>query len=365
MNSAGHCRVTEKVFQLLRDIDSHHPLLNSARTIVNEAGKVDDYKDVELVDVEGLGRDNPHKGSGLFEDKAHYGYEDHNFTAFNHFIDIKKGAGLFDDYDGYSYRRGSASRDEYQDADDVVEGFWQKLFARVSGKKVDEGLNWWFNDEYVHALGHPWYRGCSPAVEHYSFPEDRDIYGSKQAELQTRFPLAESTGQSGRGIPYSVFMPVDNMARYWYSQFRRTRDPVALGSVMHAIQDASIPHHAAGYMGNWHARYEADLDTAIGNWFGDANRFNADVKALYAQWNRVDPSPPNHLNAGDWVKVPGRNWRIDQLVTWVALNAYREYDRTYNHFRNGYRFNQNSSRELTKIATAIGVLVLNKVVSSP
>jgi hypothetical protein len=362
MNSAAHRWVTEKVFQLLGDIDSYHLFLGSARTVIEEACKVDDYEDVELVDVEGLGigRDDPHDTSFWdIEDQPHYRYEDRSFTAFNHFIDIKKGPGLFDDYDGYSYRKGSASRDEYQKADDVVYGFWQKLFASLSGKKVDEGLNWWFNDEYVHAPGQPWYRGCSPAVERYSFPEERGIYSSKKAELQMRFPLAESTGQGGMGIPYSVFMPVDNMARYWYSQFFQTRDPVTLGPVMHAIQDASIPHHAAGYNGNWHARYEADLDTAIGNWFGDPNQFNAEVKTLYAQWNRLDPSPPNHLNVADWVKVPASNWRIDQLVTWVALNAYREYDQTYHHFRNGYQFNKGSAKELTKIATAIGLLVLN------
>lgn len=41
----------------------------------------------------------------------------------------------------------------------------------VFGQRVDEALNWWLNDEYVHAPGQPWYRGCSPSVERYSSHE--------------------------------------------------------------------------------------------------------------------------------------------------------------------------------------------------
>ncbi len=260
MQGTGHKKVTKKAFDLLRDIDASNPLLRNQGDVIREAWKVDDYEDLEFVDVEGgwlgdSGRDDPHDSSAWDDDDvAHYQYGDRVFTAFNHFIDIKKGVGIFDDYDGYSYRKGSASRDEYQDADDVAEGFWEELFASLSGKEVDEGINWWFNDEYVHAPGQPWYRGCSPAIERYSFPEDKGIYSSKEAELKERFPLASSIGHSGQGIPYSVFMPVDNMARYWYMSFTKTYKPVELGPVMHAIQDASVPHHAAGYMGNWHSR---------------------------------------------------------------------------------------------------------------
>ena len=88
---------------------------------------------------------------------------------------------------------------------------------------------YWFNDEYVHALCHSWYRGCSPSVERYSFPTR---YQTVREELAARFPVAASTGSRRKGIPYSVFMPVDNMARYWYGRFVATRDPRALGPVM-------------------------------------------------------------------------------------------------------------------------------------
>jgi hypothetical protein len=159
MKKTGHLKVTKKAFDLLRDVDASNPLLKDQGKVIREAWKIDEIDDLEFVDVEGgwfgSGRDDPHDSSAWDDDdEAHYEYDGRNFTAFNHFIDIKKGGGIFDDYDGYSYRKGSASRDEYQDADEVAEGFWANLFATLSGKKVDEGINWWFNDEYVHAPGH-------------------------------------------------------------------------------------------------------------------------------------------------------------------------------------------------------------------
>jgi len=332
--------------------------------LVGEAPAVDDYRDLEFVDVEGGigsgGRDNPHKDEwDAIDDEAHYSEEGSPLTAFDHFIDIKKGSGLFDDYDGYAYQKGSASRGQYQQASDATSGWLATLLAKVTRFKVDEGLNWWFNDEYIHALGQSWYRSCSPAVERYSFPGDKGRYSSVQNELVARFPVANSTGSSGKGIPYSVFMPIDNMARYWYGRFEATRDPAALGPVIHAIQDASVPHHAAGYNGNWHSRYENDLNSRIPDWLIDTG-FENDVKALVASWSRNDPSPPSSLAVGDWRKEPAVNWPISQLVTWVALNAYREYSGTYNHFRNGYRLDTSSAKNLTKLTTAMSVLVLKK-----
>ncbi|KXB01456.1 hypothetical protein AKJ43_03365, partial [candidate division MSBL1 archaeon SCGC-AAA261D19] len=316
----------------------------------------------------GGGRDNPHKDEwDAIDDKAHYSEGGKKFTAFNHFIDIKKGPGLFDDYDGYSYKEGSASTDEYQSASDAnevegVETFFAEILARITGYKVDEGLNWWLNDEYVHAPCHKWYKSCSPSVEKYSFPEDKGIYSSVVDELAARFPLAKSVGGKNKGIPYSVFMPVDNLARYWYSIFVESGDMwawQALGRVMHAVQDASVPHHATGYNGNWHIDYEKDMNKYVKNWLNDPN-FKEEIKDLVEEWNRIDSSPPNTLNKKDWNKTPAKNWRIDQLVTWVALNAYREYHTTYNDFKNGYDFNADSMRHLTKLAVAMSVLVLIK-----
>jgi hypothetical protein len=330
-----------------------------AQQLIEEAGWVDYYNDVEFVDVEGTGRDNPHVDEwDAIDDIPHHEYGGRNFTAFNHFIDIRKGPGYFDDYDGYSYAYGSARRDEYQDASDALSGA-EAFFADLAGFKIDEGIAWWFNDEYVDLPCYSWYRDCSPAVERYSYPGDKGIYATVIDELKARFPQAESTGQTGMGIPYSVFMPVDNMARYWFDRFVETRDILALAPVMHAIQDASVPHHASGCMGNWHGEYERDIKPLIEIWVTE-DAFLIETTALVESWNRVDPDPPTHLEVSDWSKTPAINWRIDQLVTWVALNAYREYESTYGNFGGGYSFNEPSARELTKLATAMSTLVLLK-----
>ncbi|NIQ78122.1 MAG: hypothetical protein GTN93_08520, partial [Anaerolineae bacterium] len=239
--------------------------------LIKEAPAVDDYHDLEFVDVEGGfgsgGRDNPHEDEwDAIDDEAHYTEEGSNLSAFNHFIDIKKGSGAFDDYDGYAYEKGSASRDQNQKASEETSGWFATLMAKITRFKVDEGLMWWFNDEYVHAPGQKWYRGCSPSVERYSFPQDKGRYSTVQDECVARFPLANSTGSSGRGIPYSVFMPIDNTARYWWGRFEDIHDPATLGPVVHAIQDACVPHHAAGCNGNWHARYERELNSRIPGW---------------------------------------------------------------------------------------------------
>jgi hypothetical protein len=383
MGPTSHTLATVTAFSILRDIEGDFPLLNSEAiwdNVANAAVATDDKEDLEFVDVEGLSRDDPHARYSLGQDIPHKSYDGRYFTAFHHFIDIKKGPGLFDDYDGYSYAKGSASRDEFQKAKDAeLTSAWDKLVANIADivdLKIDEGLNWWFNDEYVHAPGQPWYRpgpepeGCSPSIERYSFPHDKGIYDSVEAESLARFPLADSIGAVGKGIPYSVFMPIDNLARYWYEQFINTGDPATLGPVMHAIQDISIPHHAAGYLGNWHGKYEAAIEWNIENiWLNKNNSayqgFVDGVRALVEQWSWVDYLPPDHLNYNDWNRVPAQNWSIDQLVTWLALNAYKAYDQDYHHFKEGYRFNEASARNLTQQAIAMNVLVLRKALSLP
>lgn len=364
MNGASHKKTTQKAFDIFCTIAPNNPLLPHKNVLVQEVANVDRFQDVEFVDVEGgwfdNGRDDPHESSAWDDDDiAHYQYGGSSFTAFNHFIDIKKGPGLFDDYDGYSYAKGSASREQYQDADDITTGFWDVLLANATGMKVDEGLNWWFNDEYVHVPGNPWYRGCSPAVERYSYPQDKGIYSSKEAELLARFPLASSIGHPDQGIPYSVFLPVDNLARYWYSSYLNTRNPRDLSPVMHAIQDASIPHHAAGYMGNWHANYEDDVNQHIDGYLNDAAVIG-EATQLFFQWCSPTQIVPQQLRPEDWQLTPAANWQIDQLVTWMALIAYREYATTYHHFSNGYHFNSNSAKRLMMLALAVSLLALAK-----
>ncbi len=325
------------------------------------SAETDHFLDVEFVDVQG-GRDDPHRREwNALDDRAHYLLGGRALTSFNHFLDIQKGPGRFDDYDGYSYFHGSARRNQHQPASQVAER-WAYLAAVLGGFKVDEGIQYWLNDEYVHAPGQPWYRNCSPALLHYSFPGDLGIYATQEAELRARFPLAASRGSKGRGFPYSVFMPVDNLARYWFEKYQRSRAPRAriLGPVLHAVQDASIPHHAAGCNGNWHVEYERGLDGLMAR-FASSRAFQAEARAKLRSWVRRDAHPPvRRLTSIDLRRQPALNWPVAQLVTWVALHAYREYSRTYGGFRRGFRPDLRSLRRLGVLATAMSALVLMK-----
>lgn len=331
-------------------------------SIVEKSVETDELKDLELVDVD-CGRDNPHKND-LFEnsDSARYvGDYDYiiyekktglNFTAFNHFIDIKKGPGKYDDYDGYSYNKGSGHKEQYES----TSGTWyEELFT----DKVDYDVNWGLNDEYVHIPGRSWYKNCSPSVERYSFYNDKGVFLSKIEELRSRFPLAEDTGTSEKGIPYSVFMPVDNLAQFWYSRYVLSKDYGCLGHVLHAIQDAAIPHHAAGYLGNWHQKYEKEFNDTVEKYSEDS-LFIREVIDTYKSWEKSDSICPSSLRLENKSLIPSKNWEIDQLVTWIALNSYNEYDKTYNHFKKGYRHDEDSQRYLAAMAFSMSMLILKK-----
>ena len=383
MNGVGHRAITAAAFDFLTEIEGNPPSLQRflgwKNQVAEAAAHADYLADLEFVNVEGLWRDDPHETDGVFprpfKDKASTTALGFDLCAFNHFIDIRKGPGKFDDYDGYSYERGSGHVDQYQTGLDWVEhdrggdlgtlaGILDKILAIPgalggpdTGWKIDHIKNWWLNDEYVHAPGLPYYHACSPSIKNYSFFADKAAYASLEAECRARFPLAESIGCPGWGVPYSVFMPVDNLARYWYGAYLdKPHDPTKLGPVMHAIQEAAVPHHASGCLGNWHSRYEAQTGANTADWIVAEGQT---VRGLIAGWNWQDPCPPSHLNPEDWSRRPARNWRIDQLVTWVALHAYAAYDQVYHGFRDGWQgVDDASGSNLTGIATAMSVHVL-------
>jgi hypothetical protein len=330
----------------------------AAEAIVRAAVQTDDVEDLEFVNVK-AGRDDPHaRQARLDQDRAHTRADQRSLTAFNHFLDVRKGAGLFDDYDGYSYRRGAAHRDEIQSAREVSGG-WGRLVAEVSGFKVDEGIAYWFNDEYVHVPGQPWYRRCSPAAERYSFFQDRGFYDSARGEVLARFPLANDPGEPGTGVPASVFFPVDNLARYWYGEFLKHPARVKyLGPVLHALEDASIPHHAAGCMGNWHVEYENMLD-AVADQCAQMPAFLAGVRARVGSWlRRPAGKRPARLTPGTRRQVPALGWAVEDTVTWLALQAYFAYVNTYRRFQRGFKPDSGSQRHLLGLAIAAGALVL-------
>jgi hypothetical protein len=385
MKGTSHKETTGLAIVLLHEVDPYFPLQDaiepqfpvlSMKLSLGDAAMATDFmQDTELVLVKGTpvgdARDDPHSDQTFaVDDHPHYKEGEYCFTAFNHFIDIRKGKGSFDDFDGYSYDRGSASQDQHEDATEAASdanylaGLLVEIINYLPGSiSLDEGLMWYYNDEYVHAPGQDWYRGCSSSVERYSYFRDQGTYSSVEEEAVKRFPRAQATGLSGEGgVPRSVFMPVDNLARYWFNLYKSERKPSYLGPVMHAVQDACIPHHAAGCIGNWHGKYEEVLDNKLcGGWATDSN-FKKDVKSLFLSWMQENQNPPKSLTTNDWGLHPNISWSIDMLVTWMALNAYRQYVSTYGNFRNGYQENDSEMMDLTKKAVAMSMLCICKAV---
>jgi hypothetical protein len=337
-----------------------------AERIAWESLAPDCYRDLEFVDVD-FGMDDPHGDRILKnDDEATYSTKDDplvgtlielfgevhgNYTAFNHFINIGSyGKSMFDDYDGYSYQFIRDYGRQYQSD------------AKFFGKALDEGVMLYYNDEYVHAPGQRWYKGCSQSVERYSY---QSMYTSLEEDMKDRFPLAKNVGSEDCGIPFSVFLPVDNMARFWYGRFLETGDPLDLGPVLHAIGDAGIPHHAAGYLGNWHQSYEVgQTDIVLGVVGSVSDRI--EIKRIVENWDRMADDVPENLAPGDYAKTPAANWRIDNLVTWMALNAYRQYTEDYEPYYKSHREHiilNDKARELIILGTAMNVIVLKKALS--
>jgi hypothetical protein len=380
MNQDSHRETTTLAYVLLTEIDPEFPLPNPINPIAEGAVQTDFMGDLELVDVEGnpIGnaRDDPHKDELLaVDDKPHCEEEGYDFTAFNHFIDIRKGQGTFDDYDGYSYNRGSGSVGQFENATEAVTEMNKivGLLVEIVNSSLfpgnimlDAALMWWYNDEYVHAPGQEWYRACSSSVEQYSYFRDKGVYSSLEQETLARFPMAQSVGQSNSGVPYSVFMPVDNLARYWFNRYKSAtgsaKRPEYLGRVMHAIQDASIPHHAAGCMGNWHGKYEGAVGNKLVGGWATEKLFRENAKALFLSWMKEDQNPPKSLNISDHTRTPGINWSIEMLVTWMALNSFNQYTTTYGNFRNGFQQNDSAMKDLTTKAVALSMLCMCKAI---
>lgn len=179
MERESHELLTKKVIEWLAEFYPGFVLRDHKEDIAANSGETDYLADMEFIDVEGglfgHGRDNPHKKElNKIDDVARTANPLIACTTFNHFIDIRKGEGIFDDFDGYSYKRGSGCTGQYQEARAATDNMWASFISALLDKKVDDAVNWRFNDEYVHAPGHEWYAGCSPAVERYSFYRDKE-----------------------------------------------------------------------------------------------------------------------------------------------------------------------------------------------
>jgi hypothetical protein len=150
-----------------------------------------------------------------------------------------------------------------------------------------------------------------------------------------------------------VFMPIDNMVRYHYALFLRDHNVSSLGAVMHTLQDVCVPHHAAGYIGNFHSSFESESVEYINKW-SDDTEFLKSIRNLYEVYNHFDPHPPLILSINDHAsKFPGRNWRKEVVVTWLALGSCSSYENIYGGFRGGSSFNEANAKDLVRKAIAL------------
>jgi hypothetical protein len=353
MWAKSHRRITGLAYDL---VHSATPLSFSKADVKRWSEDADTRNDMELVRVRGIfgdwSRDDPHSFNLAINDKATTSTEDIldisafypplHWSAMNHYIDVRKGAGTFDDFDGYAFHRGSASQDQHE---------------KVGGVPVDEAIAGILSTSYVHAPGHRWYRGCSRAIERYS--RFSDPYDSVEAEARARFPRAGSRPGDGRGVPYSVLLPVDNMALHWFSRLGAVDAAKCAGFVLHALQDASVPHHAAGTAGNWHVKWEEAQENEVKIWVGEPE-FGNDVKALYDGWAAAPSTAPTGLQIGDHTMNPGLDWEVDMLATWLALHAYKAYQEDYDDFKD-YRKGKATMRGLAVKAAAMSMLAMVKI----
>mgnify|MGYP001283882097 CR=1 FL=1 len=294
---------------------------------------------------------------------AYYPEEHQSLTTFSLFLLHEIYPEMFDrclaltgqdsvirEYDGYSYQFVKEGGQQYQTS------------SGMFGKALDEGINWYYSDSYVHAPGKEWYDGSSPSLDRYSFPTK---YPDKIAEFKDRFPMAKNVASEGCGVPYSVFMPVDNMARYWYERFLATGDPLDLGPLMHAVCDAGIPHHAAGYVGNWHQYYEPAMKEIVAG-VARSESDRARIRELVESWDRIDDNPPGNLAPDDYRMKPATNWSIQNLTTWMALHACKQYIELYEPYYRNSRAGiiiPEKARELVILGTAMNVIVLKKALT--
>jgi hypothetical protein len=196
-------------------------------------------------------------------------------------------------------------------------------------------------------------------LERYSFPDDLGRYGSPLEEIEARFPIAKWYPTPDGGFTNSVFFPVDNMARYWYDRYIAEGDPLMVGWFVHAIQDCSVPHHAAGAIGSHHAKYEGDLNARLVECYDDES-FKEAVRSRYRTFTGHGDDPPTSIGMEDLDLTPRTNWRIDMLATWMAFHAFREFQDTYDYFKGSYWRDGESMRGLTELAVAMSMLVMVK-----
>jgi hypothetical protein len=132
--------------------------------------------------------------------------------------------------------------------DDMQGMYYQEGGPGCSPGALDLALMVGYGDGLGASLNY--FRSNGPS--RYEFVEDKDGHRGK-----VRSPGEWQDPPLGR-LPFS---PLDNLAWYGWDNFRRERSAKWLGWPLHALGDATVPHHVASTTGYGHRPYEDAVDS--------------------------------------------------------------------------------------------------------
>lgn len=230
-----------------------------------------------------------------------------NLTSFLHFVDTTKIGEYNDEWDGYSCDSAKDIEYEIQDIPALDDEYVDSMTCDYLGNPDGPGVG--DPEGYLHL--NPDY---SPALYRYiTVPAG----SSACEEVATRFcrnncdDICDS-GADGLWLEDVDFPPASNLGRYWYTQWIDTENPLFLGPVMHAVTDATVPHHASGYLGNWHRQFEDDYAVDV---------FQENFNSAYEPSNWVgEEIEENAIDlALGWLTGPGQS--IEEIVQETAQHA--------------------------------------------
>jgi hypothetical protein len=184
-----------------------------------------------------------------------------NYTAYWHFINMGRQADSHgNDHGGYDYR-----------------------YHKVDGT--------WSGDVDWYAMVYLYNRGLK--TSDYDSTEAHYRQGSRSSwkEHYDDFQTA-------------AFQPIDNLAKYWFDQFKAAPSLQTIGFALHATGDVAQPHHTWVTSGNGHSSWEAWVDdhyaneqlnnpVAVANLIGnyDAQKPVRDLLTQTAQVSYQHPEP--------------------------------------------------------------------------
>jgi len=214
-----------------------------------------------------------------------------NYTSYWHFINMgRQGDAHGNDHGGYDYR-----------------------YRKVDGS--------WSGDVDWYAM-----------VYLYNRELKQDDFNSTEAHYRQG---SSSNWQQHYGdFQTTAFQPIDNLAKYWFDQFKAAPSLQTIGYALHATGDVAQPHHAWVTSGNGHSGWEGWVDD---HYFSENLNAPAAVANLVGNY---DPQKP-----------------VRDLITQTAQVAYQHPEPLYD---TSYPTRLRIAKEMIPESIALTVNVLTK-----